>query len=177
MMEQRRDERNGFDGFLSRMRGGKRPAGDERMEGFEHERCDTDRRSCEMCGGRDGFHGHHDRHDMRELFMKRLGGLPGARRGIFDPHDFLRDAFSMEVREEAEAYCLQAQLPGIKKEAIRLESLPGMLLITVEDEKKNTTERPLYLAHCDEENIRANCRDGVLEILIPKSKGRKIEIE
>lgn len=185
MMEQRRDERIGCEGFFGRMRGGRRPErdgeefrGDPRMEGFGPERCGE-------WGGPHGprgphgphdIHGPHAPHEMREFLMKRFAGM---RRGVFDPQGFLTDdAFRVEVSETGEEYLVQAELPGVKKEAVALEHLPGMLTITVAAGDEETPRvRPLYLAHCDEEHIRANCRDGVLEIRIPKSKGRKIEVE
>ena len=180
MMGQRTEERHG--GFFSRMRGKMCDGPDGRMEDFAR---------CGEYEGRDAFHDHpgfgnlfglhgsHGHHDMRELFMKRFGGhlerFANMRRGVFDPHGFLENSFEVDVRDEKEEYLVQARLPGIKKESIRLDRFPGMLVIAIEGEE--TVERPLYLAHCDEENVHANYHDGVLEIRAPKSKGQKIEIE
>ena len=178
MMEQRRDTRNGFDRFWGNMRG-ERPdefGRDERDFHAIHSRHRGGWGSHEGCG--DG----HDHHDIRGFLMKRFGGHMGhmerfanMRRGVFDPHGFLEKSFKIDIQENEGEYLVQAKLPGVKKELILLERLPGMLVITVEVEGEKT-ERPLFLAHCDEEKICARHSDGVLEIRIPRSKGQKIEI-
>ena len=175
MMEQRRDARSGFDRFLGSMRG-ERPMRCERPEGFEHGEHDFHTMHA-GCG--EG----HDHHDIRGFLIQRFGGHMGhmerfanMRRGVFDPQGFLEKSFKVDIQGNEGEYLVQAELPGIKKEHVFLERFPGMLVITVEEEGK-TTERPLFLAHCDEEKICAAHRDGILEIRIPQNKGQKIAID
>ena len=188
MMEQRRDERNGFDGSHGHMHHGRhgmeggRPGGFGPM-GFEND-------------GPHGFHamhghggrghgggeecrGMHDPRHLREAFMRQFSahgeGFSRMHRGVFDPRGFREGLSGIEIRDLEDEYVVEASIPGVKKESIRLEHLPGMLTIKTAGEEN--AERPLFLRHCDEENICATCRDGILEIRIPKSKGKKIDIE
>jgi HSP20 family protein len=173
MMERGRNDRDGREGFFSRMRGGHGHEGHGRG-GDECERT-PDFHGCPDSGDWvKGMHG------LRGMFMHRFGhhmdGFSHMKRGVFDPCGFVEDVFKVEVKDTDENYLIEAELPGFSKEAISLSRLPGMLVITVNEEDEKATERPLFLAHCDEENIHARYHDGVLEITVPKTKGQKIEI-
>jgi HSP20 family molecular chaperone IbpA len=102
--------------------------------------------------------------------------LAKTRRGILDPCAFLEGTFKVEVKETDEGYLAEAALPGVEREAVSLERLPGMLVIKIRKEDE-VRERPLFLARCDEEKTSAKYRDGVLEISIPKTRGHEIVIE
>ena len=100
-----------------------------------------------------------------------------------------------ELAENDKNYFLSVDLPGMKKEDIKIEVLENSLVISGErqSEKKNETDgyqrtertygsfkRSFSLPKAvDTENIQALHQHGVLEITIPKSqevKSRKIEI-
>jgi len=96
---------------------------------------------------------------------------------------------ALDVIEEKDQYVLKADLPGIKKEDIKI-SLEDNIL-TVEAERKSEAEsqdkqihriertygrytRSLNLgARVDANKIRANYKDGVLELIVPKSEEAK----
>ena len=96
---------------------------------------------------------------------------------------------AVDVIEEKDQYVLKADLPGIKKEDIKV-SLEDNIL-TVEAERKAEAEtdgkqihriertygryqRTLNLgANVDAAKIRANYKDGVLELVVPKSEAAK----
>ncbi len=96
---------------------------------------------------------------------------------------------ALDVIEEKEQYVLKADLPGIKKEDIKV-SLEDNIL-TLEAERKSEAEsqdkqihriertyghyqRTLNLgANVDAGKIRANYKDGVLELIVPKSENVK----
>ena len=197
------DERAMHRGFFGRMRGGRRGM-DERgemgvceaqmmcmmhmMHKMHAHGGHGDDAECRM----PDFHGHHDHlghHDhhgfegLRGAFMKhfggRMGGRPHGMRGVFPLGVFCEDAFDVVVKDTEEGYLAVVMLPGIEKSSISLEALPGLLLVRVEriGENGEAAELPLLLMQCDEAAIRASYRDGALEISIPRTKGRKIEVD
>lgn len=108
----------------------------------------------------------------------------------------IRDTFKIDVQEKDEGYWIEAELPGVKKEEISLETDNGRLIISIKrDEKIDENEknyvhkerrycsmqRSLYLKDANYEEVKAKLEDGVLNIQIPKFQKvdttRKIEIE
>jgi len=105
--------------------------------------------------------------------------------------DVWRQAFDPEidVREEADRYVVQADLPGVKKEELDI-SVSGNLL-TLKGERKHENEikekgryysertfgafsRTLELpSEIDANKVQATYKDGVLEIALPKSENAK----
>ena len=124
---------------------------------------------------------------------------------IFDTffNDEFTNAFSMEdsikadVRETDEAYLVQAELPGINKEDVRLDYENNYLTISAHrnNEKEDSNEkyirkernygevsRSFYVGNIDKETIKAKFENGVLEITLPKNEkvvdeNNKIEIQ
>ena len=92
----------------------------------------------------------------------------------------------LDVIEEKDQYVLKADLPGIKKEDIKVSLEDNVL--TISAERKTETEaqdrkfhriertfgkyqRSLNLgANIDAGKIRANYKDGVLELTVPKAE-------
>ncbi len=115
----------------------------------------------------------------------------------FFPMRSLRyDTFKIDVREEDNAFMIDADLPGIKKEDIKIEYHDGMMTISIEHEENKNEEtktyihrerkacsmtRTLDLGDLDESNIQAELKDGVLSIKAPKAtvvqKKKHIEIK
>lgn len=100
------------------------------------------------------------------------------------------DTFKVDVVESEGEYVIEAEMPGVKKEEIKLELHEGRLMIGVtkeeklEEEKKNylhkerrvsSMERSIYLADAQEEEIKAKLDEGVLKIVIPKKPERQIQ--
>ena len=95
-----------------------------------------------------------------------------------------------DVKETEEGYELDVELPGFKKEEIKLELNSGYLTISTEkslekqDEKKGkvlrqerysgTMQRSFYVGgSITEEDIKAKYENGVLSLAIPKKEARK----
>lgn len=105
------------------------------------------------------------------------------------------DKFKVDLQNNKKEYVIDADLPGIDKEDIKLEIKDDYLTIgfevksekTDDNKEKNyvhkersyqSMQRRFYLPNADEENIQAKLINGVLNIKIPKSenKSKKIEI-
>ena len=100
---------------------------------------------------------------------------------------FERDFNKMkcDIFEEDNKYHVELDLPGFKKEEIKIECNKGNLIITASKEEKNDEDnknrkyikrervynkysRNFYLGDVDEENINAKFNDGILTVVIPK---------
>ena len=96
-----------------------------------------------------------------------------------------------DVKETEEGYEMDVELPGFKKEEIKLELNSGYLTISTEKslEKKEenkgkvlrqerysgTMQRSFYVGgSITEEDIKAKYENGVLSLTIPKKEARKM---
>lgn len=127
---------------------------------------------------------------VNKLFDDSLSKRKGNKKelGFWEP--------AIDVIETKDDYRIKAEFPGIPKEDIEI-SISGDVL-TIKGEKKKDEEikdanyyrrervyglyqRQLVLPKdVDTEKIKANYKDGVLELIIPKgeeSKPKKIKIE
>ncbi len=121
------------------------------------------------------------------------------------PVGFLRDFFGegytlpalkADIKDTEEAYIVEAEMPGIKKENIELICEEGVLIISAKTQEEKTEEKDNYvrkervsgsiarrfaLDGIDEENISAKLEDGILYVTLPKKAPEKnekhIEIE
>ncbi|MCE5343511.1 MAG: Hsp20/alpha crystallin family protein [Eubacteriales bacterium] len=136
------------------------------------------------------------RNFTRELPAPFLNG--NFFRSFFDMSDLMGPAgFRVDVREDEKAYELEAELPGVPKDKLNVSIDEGMLTISADlnEEKKEEkgsylyserrsghVERRFNLEGIDAENIKADYRNGVLLVTVPKEQpapkkeARKIEI-
>jgi len=100
----------------------------------------------------------------------------------------MRDTFRLDIQENEREYCIEAELPGVKKEEINLELKDdGRLTISVEreesleEEKKNyvhrerrysSMQRSIYLRDAKTEGVKAHLKDGILRIIVPKEEAQ-----
>ena len=102
--------------------------------------------------------------------------------------DFLPDAYEgklmkVDIRESDTAYILDIEIPGVKKEDIRLITNDDILTINVKREELMTDNNEKYLRKerkfgsmsrsftikdIDKDNISAKYLDGILSVNIPK---------
>jgi HSP20 family protein len=123
-----------------------------------------------------------------------FGLVPYNRKSIFD--DFFSDSLmpgfftaanpmKADIRETEKEYVIDAEIPGAKKEDIKLELRDDTLTIAVEhseqvnDEKDNyirkerrysSYSRSFYLENVRNEDVAAKYNDGILTVTLPKSK-------
>ena len=107
-------------------------------------------------------------------------------------------AMKVDVEDKGDSYLLQTDLPGMKKEDVRISVEDGVLTIAVEQKEEKSEEnkdrnfvyrerrtasmsRSFSLEGVNEEGITAEYVDGVLHLTLPKEtqteeKIRRIEI-
>lgn len=102
---------------------------------------------------------------------------------------------AMDVLESKDSYLVRAELPGMKKEDIKVEVKDGTLVLSGESKSEKPAEgveyrhvervtskfwRSLSLPETvEQDGIEATYKDGILEIRVPKAeeaKPRQIEI-
>ncbi|PLR99705.1 Hsp20/alpha crystallin family protein [Bacillus sp. T33-2] len=112
----------------------------------------------------------------------------------FFKRPFPHSHFHVDVFETDRHHVITAELPGIKREHIDIDVFGNSLAISVnrseisteEDEKHNTFRRRAAFGRAsrtitlsspiNEKKVKANYRDGLLEIRVPKLQGKKISI-
>jgi HSP20 family protein len=119
-------------------------------------------------------------------------------RSFFDMSDMMGPAgFRVDVRENDRDYKLEAEIPGVDKDKLNVSVNDGTLTISADlnTEKKEEkagylyserrsghVERSFNLEGIDAENIKADYKNGVLTVTLPKEtpapkkEAKKIEI-
>ncbi|WP_185971096.1 Hsp20/alpha crystallin family protein [Alkalicoccobacillus porphyridii] len=97
------------------------------------------------------------------------------------PPLFSQSSIPVRTTDEGDAFIIQAELPGIDKQLIRLESLPHALVIRVltEVSSENRIEKERYISVpfvYNESDIKASYQNGLLHITIQR-KRQQISIE
>jgi len=130
-------------------------------------------------------------------FDNLFEGFLSPRRAVagFDDGGALVPA--IDVSENENEYCIKAEIPGVKKEDLNVSVQDGILTINAEsryeDEEKKEGRvirqerrygkfvRSMRLGKdVDSSDVRADYKDGVLDIVLPKTeevKPKKIDIE
>ena len=107
----------------------------------------------------------------------------------------LKHCPAIDVTERDSEYLVKADLPGVKKEDIHVDLRDDVLTISAEtkgetEEKEGDVvlrherhygkySRSMRLDSIDKDKVKANFKDGVLELLLPKleqKKAKKTEI-
>ncbi|AIQ15520.1 MULTISPECIES: Hsp20/alpha crystallin family protein [unclassified Paenibacillus] len=116
---------------------------------------------------------------------------------FFAPMTGAAQSFRTDIRESGQAYLIEAELPGFKKEEIDIDYTRPYLTIKAvrkeEDAQENEEHqvvrrerrygeyvRRFYVQDIAEDEIRASLKDGMLSLEVPKqqkSQGKRIEIQ
>lgn len=104
---------------------------------------------------------------------------------FFAPFNQFGSSFRVDLKETPETYQIEADLPGMKKEAIHLEYKDRYLTVManrndeVKEDKDNYVrrerrfgqfQRSFYIDNVDENKITAEFKDGVLFVTLPKKE-------
>ncbi|MCF6201290.1 MAG: Hsp20/alpha crystallin family protein [Hydrogenimonas sp.] len=131
--------------------------------------------------------------EIRELEKRLLGAVDLPAKGEKE----VVNAFvpTVNTREDENSYVVEVDLPGVKKEDIKVNIDPekGTLTISGERKFKNEVKKEDYYKiessygkfmrtfslpeNVDAENIDAKTEDGVLHITLPKVKKEEKEIK
>ncbi|WP_071393367.1 Hsp20 family protein [Bacillus tuaregi] len=114
---------------------------------------------------------------------------------LFHKPFFLASSFNVDVTETEKEYLIKAELPGIKREQIDIDILNHYVTISVQSSESLTEEdenhdvvrkqhsmqrssRTIPLPQpINEKTVKASYDDGLLQIIVPKQKGKKIYLE
>ncbi|WP_379157850.1 Hsp20/alpha crystallin family protein [Paenibacillus sp. sgz5001063] len=106
-------------------------------------------------------------------------------------------SFRTDIRESEQAYLIEAELPGFKKDEIDIDYASPYLTIKAVRKEENSEEnkdhqvvrrerrygeyvRRFYVQDIAEDEIRASLKDGLLTLSVPKRQkplGKRIEIQ
>ncbi|MBC5997823.1 Hsp20/alpha crystallin family protein [Romboutsia ilealis] len=111
---------------------------------------------------------------------------------FFKPMNY-QNMMKADIQDQGKNYIVDMDLPGFKKEDIRISLENGYLTVNAskdesteeKNEEKNYIHRERYTGQCSrsfyvgdsikEEDIKAKYIDGILQIIVPKSNVREIE--
>lgn len=111
--------------------------------------------------------------------------------------ELLSNSFRVDIRDNQDAYVIEAEMPGLSEEQISLEVDEGVLTISAQhqnqteqedagrmysERRSGSMQRSFNLENIDAENISANLKNGILYVNLPKEKpveksARKIQIQ
>ena len=109
--------------------------------------------------------------------------LDNFERNFFGTSSNTASSFRTDIRDEGDKFVLEAELPGFKKEDIKLDLKDGILTISAQhteenEEKKNSYirrerrygsfSRSFDVSGIQEDHITAAYNNGVLELTLPR---------
>ena len=128
------------------------------------------------------------RADMDRLFSSLFGGTHEEREGLWAP--------IVDIEEDNDNITVKAEIPGMNKDDIKVSVQSNILTITGErkheSETKNKTFHRVERSYgkfsrmitlptdVDSDNVKANYKDGILSITLPKpeaDKPKQIDVE
>ena len=127
-----------------------------------------------------------------DSFLDDLFGYP--ERTYTAPKQTQMNGFMQaDVTESEDAYTVEMNLPGVKKENVKIELKDGYLIVnastkseTTEEDKKTkyirkerysgAMSRSFYVGdELKQEDIKAKYEDGILKLSVPKKEQKKVE--
>ena len=124
-----------------------------------------------------------------DMFNDAFGMMPGIDHALYGKH--AKNMMKTDVRETEDSYLVDIDLPGFKKDEVKVELKDGYLTISAEKSlekgKENkqgkmlrqerysgVMQRSFYVGeHLTEEDVKASYENGVLHIKFPKKEALK----
>lgn len=138
--------------------------------------------------------GRNEMMDLRNVFENFFNDsfFPSALSSSFNSSAFIR----ADIKETEKEYVIEAEIPGARKEDIKLELRDDVLTIGVEhneevkedrenyirrERKYGSFSRSFYVENVRQEDVAAKYENGILTVNLPKADGgkenkRRIEI-
>ncbi len=133
----------------------------------------------------------HNNHIARSNTFGEIGDFMN---NFFRSSEF--SSFPVDIKDKKDHYEVEAELPGLHREMIDLSVEDGYLTISANQQEEKESEQDGYvlserrsgqvsrsfaLNNVDEQKVTAEYKDGILKIILPKTKEekpnyRKIEI-
>ena len=120
--------------------------------------------------------------DFDDWFRNPLAGLPSLSR-FFNFGDAIDTSASLatDIHEDKDHYYARFEVPGVKKEDVKIELNDRMLTVTAEKKEKRGDEESSFTCTrtisvpdgVKSDGIAARLEDGILTVTLPKSEERK----
>lgn len=117
--------------------------------------------------------------------------LPKIYEDMFNEMEFTK-GMNCDIYEKNGNYHVEIDLPGFKKDEIKIECHKGTLTISAKkafnkeehegkkflrrERRYSNMERSFYLGDIDEDNINASYTDGTLKVVVPTTKEKEKKI-
>lgn len=122
---------------------------------------------------------------------KRLFGVDNIIESFFNDAMFLplSTNFSIDIQNNDNEYIVEADIPGVSKEQIHVDYNNNYLTISIKSKEEYNEEsknyirierrlgkfsRSFYVENVDAPKIKSQYTNGVLKVILPKSKDLKI---
>lgn len=123
--------------------------------------------------------------DFDEWFRHPFAGLPSLSHFFGNLGEIFpgvpSDKLAVDVHEDKDAYHASFEVPGVKKEDVKIELNNGMLTVSAEKREKNGDNESSYSLSrsvsvpegVNAEAISAKLEDGILRVTLSKAEHRK----
>ncbi|MGA1821861.1 MAG: Hsp20/alpha crystallin family protein [Thermoplasmatota archaeon] len=128
------------------------------------------------------------RRDMENIFWNPLAAYEYSPRVRFNVRNY---GMPMDLRDEEDKFVVNVEMPGVKKENVKIDLQEDILTISVQEEESKEEKDERYLmrerishscrrciqlpGEVDREKISAEMVDGILSIDLPKTEPKKKE--